>query len=172
MVLVIILCLFFLPVAALMFLPLTLVVNTNQNKYNISQPGIFRVDLLWHKDALPKLSFRVLFFKFKINAAKGKKRVPTKERKRSVRKIKKPLWLMKKILRKIHLKRFYADIDTGDFPLNAQLIPVCNSLGHPNVDININFFNTNRVDIKVMAFPYELILVLIGHWAATHIGPK
>ncbi len=160
-VLILISSLIIILVSGILFLPLTLVINTEQNNYYLELPGYFRADLLFENEPSPKIRFKFFFFSF--SPKQGKKEQKKQEPKRNSLAVKAPVKLLSSILKKIRVKKFYADIDTGNFPLNAQLIPVAQALNGTNISVNINFNNTNTLDIKIITNFFLLIRTLIQH---------
>lgn len=131
----------------------------------MSLPGYFRADLIFAGSLVPRLKFRVFFFTFKIEPGNHKKKAidekPINKTKKQA--IKNPFRLMKKIMRNINIKKLHADIDTGDFPLNAQLIPVTQTINGKNINVNINFENRNNLEFKAVTRIFNILWVSIKH---------
>ena len=67
------------------------------------------------------------------------------------------------MLRSFKIKRLEADIDTGNYPLNAQLIPLVQTINGSNINLNINFENRNEANIRISTQLYNLITTNLKH---------
>jgi hypothetical protein len=65
--------------------------------------------------------------------------------------------LAKSLYRSVRVKRLIVEMDTGDFPLNAQLIPLEMWLSRGNRQITINFENRNSLDIIIETRPIKVL---------------
>ena len=70
---------------------------------------------------------------------------------------------MKKTLHSFHIRYLQANIDTGDYPLNARLIPVAALINGGNIMIKINFEDRNSVDLKIITRLYKLLWILLRY---------
>jgi len=61
------------------------------------------------------------------------------------------------------VKKFYADIDTGDFPMNAQLMPLTLLSNNSTINLNINFENRNTVDIEIFTRLYKILATWVSN---------
>jgi hypothetical protein len=61
------------------------------------------------------------------------------------------------------IKKALADFDTGNFPLNAQLIPVAQLLNAKNIRLHLNFENRNTFDIELVTQLYKLVWIGITY---------
>lgn len=137
----------------ILFIPLRLVVNTKSNQYYLNLPGYFRIDVLLGITQQPKIKIRLFFFTFKIEPFKGSKKESLEQKKKSkhIRKNSKStsskLTFIRNCFRQIRIKKLNAEIDTGDYPLNAQLIPIAQQISNQNINLNINFNNRNNFEM-------------------------
>ena len=161
--LIIISSLLLLLVFGILFVPIRIVVNTNNKEYFISLPGYLRADLFFDKAKSFRIRLRMFFFTFIIEPAKRQKKTKDPEKKQRSRKIKNPLLLMKNILKSLRIKYCNANIDTGDFPLNAQLIPIAQTIQRENINLSINFKNENDLNLMIQTRGIKLIIVYVKH---------
>jgi hypothetical protein len=121
--------------------PVIILLDSRRNLYRVFLPGILGVALV-PGDTLFFLRIRVFFIPFRIDPFKKRKE---KEGKKEAHKLK---WSfsggMKRalaLLRTIRIRRFILDIDTDDFALNAQLVPVFSAINESagNLDLGVNF---------------------------------
>lgn len=152
----------FLFLAGLLVLPFRLVVDSHRSKYFIEIPIYFRAQLV-PDNQLFFLKLKLFFIPIKIRLDKKRK---TKTKLRDTKQFKKAgiatfrmRQLVPKVLKSIKVKRVNADIDTGDFPLNAQLIPVTQFINNRNIHLQINFENRNNVDIEIFIQLYKLVWI-------------
>jgi hypothetical protein len=152
-------------ISGTLFVPLKIVLNTKEKEYYISLPGYLRADLMFESMQSIKVKLRVFFFTFRIepgNATKIKEKYTYRKQKR--RKIQRPLLLAKNQLKNFRIKKLNASIDTGNFPLNAQLIPIAGSLNRRNINLNINFENKYELDVCIVTRLYKIIYTTIKHY--------
>ena len=148
-------------ITGILFIPLRLVINTKSDEYFVSLPGYFRADLLLGLKKRPRIKVRLFFFTFKIEPYKNiatKKTNKDKPRYNTPSKNIRPrIIFLNQCIRQIKVKELSANVDTGDFPLNAQLIPVANNLNHGNIQLNINFENQNSLKLKTSTQVFKFI---------------
>jgi hypothetical protein len=150
-------------IVGVLFVPIRIVVNTDKKQYYISLPGYLRADLLFGGNNPFRIKMRVLFISFLIEPSKRVKKQEIEHKEKKYKPIKNPLKLFVNLIRSIKVKYCVANIDTGDFPLNAQLIPIANLLQNKNVEVNINFNNNNNVDLKLETRGIKLIYIILKH---------
>ena len=157
-----------------LFLPIGIVINTDKKEYYIKQPLIFKTQIVSDTENILKIRVRILFipiaiypFKLKGKTSDIKKKTSKKKKRRKIRK---PYQLFRKLIQAIKIKRMNADIDTGNFPLNAQLIPIVQLINGNRINININFEDQVRADIYVVTHLYKLLMARVSH--STRSGNK
>lgn len=156
-------------IALLLFLiyllcfPVYIKADTNKNKYYAGLPGIagfriFKTGKEW------KIQYSILFLKFNIKPFEtiqeeddepGKKKDNIKKSKNRPALF--HIRLIKKIPAAFRIKRIIWNIDTGDYPLNAQLIPVASCFNNKKISISVNFNGNNSL---YMLAQTRLILIL------------
>jgi hypothetical protein len=153
----------------ILFFPLKVVVNTQQKEYYISLPGYFRADLLFANPMSFKLRLRIFFFSFRIEPGKrvaeltesSEGSIPIKSKRN--RRSKNMLDYIRRMITCFRINRLQADIDTGNYPLNAQLIPIAQRISHNNIDLRINFENYNRVDFYATTRMHKLVYAFLKY---------
>lgn len=167
--LIIILSILFLGFLFLLFTPVYLVIDSEKGLYKIGVRGIANARIQF-TDLLFELHLRVLFFQKRIDPLNYSK---TKKKETGQKKTKKPssnkkssgrpnLEAILTIFKSFKLQQFNANIDTGDYPLNAQLIPLSVALNQfNNVDFNINFENINVLKIYIENNAWHLLMSFI-----------
>jgi hypothetical protein len=154
-------------VTYLLIVPIQLVVNTETKRYFLNYPGIIKVSLDNPDQHFTKLRIRILFISFNLNPL-GNKRAQKKVTEKKSRtgksiNIKRLVNLFGSIVQNFKIKKLRADFDTGDFPLNANLYPITQSINGNNIDINVNFENRNQFDIYIITQIYKLIFSLFKY---------
>ena len=84
------------------------------------------------------------------SGAKRRKRPGRRSFKRIIR-------LIKVMYASLAIKRLRADIDTGDFPLNAQLIPLALLINGANHQLSINFEDRNELEVTIQTRLIKII---------------
>lgn len=71
--------------------------------------------------------------------------------------------VVKEVYRAITVHHFYATFDTGDYPLNAKLIPIASVLQKQNVAVQVNFVNYNMIDAHIYTRLYKILWIVLKH---------
>lgn len=150
-------------IAGIFLLPVSLVANTETKQYYLSMPLYFKVSFPLIENISEGIHIKIFFFKRKINPFKESGKGIKKTNRTKKNKVKKPTLLIKNILRKFKVKKLDADIDTGNFPLNAQLVPVTIVLNRGKANIRINFENRNYLNIHIITHVGAIIATYIIH---------
>lgn len=137
-------------------------VNTNRGLYKADYGRGINIRLVKRKQ---RIFLRIQLFFIRFNMApwnKNKQDKPETEKARPKKQRKSPS--LKKIMRwgralysSVSIKRLNADIDTGDFPLNAQLIPLTALINGNNRELNINFEDRNQLDMIIQTRPIKIL---------------
>lgn len=157
----------FLIIAGLLILPFSVVADSNQNTYFISIPfylkgTINKVNEEW------KFRIRVFLIPVYITGLKRKRSIKQQsETEKKPKKRKFNIYKISNIIRGVNrsfrIKRLNANIDTGDYPLNAQLIPVVTKINSTNIAIRINFEDTNSIYLNAVTHLYKIIWIVIRY---------
>jgi hypothetical protein len=106
------------------------------------------------------MSFTINPFR-KAYSEKIKKTRFKKKKTRAMRTLQKHLPLVRKAVKTISIKKLHVNLDTNDYPLNAQLFTITPLINQNNISLNINFENRNSFDFKAITYLYKLIGVAI-----------
>ncbi len=162
------LALILLCIVYLLFVPVILYIDTQNNTYFVRLKGLVRASVLADKEELVKVHFRMGPINFNFYPLRKKSK--TKKKKKEIKKVETkpskrfPLSYskVKRLLKSFKLKKFYLDLDTGDFTLNAKLYPVFAFLNHYYGGFHINFQGNNRVVLCLQNRPINIIKVFIN----------
>lgn len=141
-----ILLIFFLILLLLLWLPLEVLVDTEEDLYMARWRGIFALRTT-PESGKWRIFYRVLFWeKEYIFSKKTPKKVETapKKEKKPAKKRKRPSLkflgiLFRQLLKALHFKKLYINLDTDDYVLNAWLYPVFWAGSTHNRQLLINF---------------------------------
>lgn len=162
----IILLLFIMFILYILIIPVTLKIDTYENNYYFRMSGICGVRVQ-KNNGVWKAWFSVLFLTFNIQSlkrfttAKNKSHKADARFKRKKRYSSKRLKMFIKLLKTLRIKRLQCEIDTGDYPLNAQLIPIAYALNRKNIDLSVNFRGGNDLYLIVYTRIYRIIYQII-----------
>ena len=146
----------------ILLIPVILAINTETETYYLKLSGIFKV-WLQIKEGF-KINMRIFFFRVQLNVKQMKSSTKNKNIRKWSGRVSKTNYkgLLKNVKKLIKIVRLDAAIDTGDYPVNAMLIPVTQTLNNNTIHININFQNENRLDFMLKTRIYKLILLYIN----------
>lgn len=162
----IILLLFIALILYILIIPVSLKIDTYENNHYFRMPGICGVRVQ-KNNGVWKAWFSVLFLTFNIQSLKGFTTAKNKSHKaedkfkRKKRYSVKRLKMFLKVLKTLRIKKLQCEIDTGDFPLNAQLIPIAYALSRKNIDLAVNFRGSNDLYLIVYTRIYRIIYQII-----------
>ena len=127
----------------ILFGPVILFVNTEDKRYSLVLPGIFRASAV-PSDDLFFIRGSVFFIPYRFSPFKRKKRKGQERREKPLREKRgfKPLEginMGRNFLHAFRIRKLHLDIDTDDFTLNAQLIPVFSAVNSENIRLQANF---------------------------------
>lgn len=157
-----------------LFVPLRIVLSSSDDKYYINLWGYFKAQLIQSGSSW---QVRVRLFLIPISFSAGRKR---KKKKNDGVQLEKPKAkkrrisflqvadMIANILKSIKVDRLHASIDTGNYPVNAQLIPLTQAFQSDNMRININFFNYNSIDFQASTYAYKILWTLIKTYLFTN----
>jgi hypothetical protein len=169
MIVLIIVILLILLIGGLLFLPVSIVADSNRKMYSVSIPLYLKASFTELNEKW-KIRFHIFHIPFSIKypekkkpslqKGKVKKTRKKKRRKFSVNRI---LTIIKRTFKSFQIKQLDANIDTGDFPLNAQLIPVVSRLNSKNIAIGINFTDNNSIYFRAVTRLYKFVWIIIRY---------
>ncbi|MFO7655637.1 MAG: hypothetical protein R6W78_01075 [Bacteroidales bacterium] len=151
----------------LLFFPVLIRLNTVTNHFYAGLPGIAGIRA-FKKDGAWKSYYYIFFLKYSFDfSSPGTKKAEYLSNKNKSTKKRKPLniyvlpKLVSRVLSGFKIKKFVWRIDTGDYPLNAQLIPVAACLSGTGVSVTINFSNINELYIIATTRLFRLLFTFI-----------
>ena len=127
-----------------LFAPLIIRVDSDNQRYSLSLPGIFKA-LVVPDDDLFHIRLWVLFIPIKIDPlGRSMQRVEKpgkkKKRNRDISKLMRArLLALKELIRSFRLKKLKLNLDTDDFILNSQLVPVFTTINNQDLNLTVNF---------------------------------
>lgn len=150
----------------LLFSPLVIRVNTQQNLYQLSW-GLARVQLI-PTDNGGYFLFRYTFWQWEFpllkllakpsSPKKTEAKVKTARKKGtvffSIRRLRRVMYTFK-------LRFFYLDVDTDDFVYNAYWYPVFSVFSTPTRKLSINFSGRNQCAFELRNRVYDVLIALI-----------
>ncbi|MBN2611631.1 MAG: hypothetical protein JXB00_08750 [Bacteroidales bacterium] len=151
----------------LLFFPVFIRLNTRTNRYYACLPGIAGINVLKKEDGW-KFYYLIFFLKFSFKPFKQLQNAEIKHddtTKTKQRRKKLPVFMIPKmisgIISNFRIKKLDCSIDTGDYPLNAQLIPVASCLSDSRVSVTINFNNKNELYLSATTRLFGLLITFI-----------
>jgi hypothetical protein len=170
MILLIIIIILITILVSLLCLPISIKVDTERNLYYVSMPLYFKATITESQKAW-QFRFRVFLIPIKANFLEPRKKAKhkTERKKEKIKKTRKKISIkripiiVKKTINSFRVKNLSATIDTGDFPLNAQLIPVVSQLNRENISIYVNFENKNALNFRAVTYLYKLLWIIIRY---------
>ncbi len=154
----------------LVFGPVRLKINTMKHRYEIILPGIFRGMVIPTDDFLV-IKLWIFAIPIKFDPLKPGKRKKTGKKEKIEKKKKKtkkgdiPVNKIRtmaiRIMKSFTIEKLYWNMDTGDFVLNARLVPVFNAVSSTKRHLTINFQETNEFEIIIKNRIFNFIKIAI-----------
>jgi len=142
----------------MLFATLRLYIDTAENQYYVQLKGLMAARIVPSDDFF-HIKFRIPFYTFRYNPFEERK--PKKETKKKPKKSpsakkkkKRKTWstnldLIKSLLATFKVKHCVIDLDTGNYPLNAKLVPVFTLLNHGPVNMRANFRGKSYLFLEI-----------------------
>ncbi|MCE2612172.1 hypothetical protein LVD13_04245 [Flavobacteriaceae bacterium D16] len=157
----------------LLFVPLILVVDTDQRMFYFQMKGLAKASIETDQSELVRIRLDALFTHFYFYPLRSiiKRDKKTKEKKAIVKKRNRRKgpddWLRygkigKKILHTFQVRKFMVSIDTGDCIQNAQLYPVAAFVDRYLFDFQVNYQDRNYVGLHLVNRPVHIIKAFIN----------
>ncbi|WP_339754322.1 hypothetical protein [uncultured Winogradskyella sp.] len=168
MLLFILLIVLLLVVIYLLFVPITLYINTAREEYFIQIKGLAKASIEEDKLEVVKVHLKVLLFNFKFYPFKkikfsSKRKIEKKilkTKKNSTTSFKKVL----NVLKSFEVKKCRAEIDSGDCIFNSKLYPVFALLNfYKDTNLSVNFEGRNSVLLSLKNRPIRIIKSFINN---------
>lgn len=154
----------------LLLAPVIVWIDTLSNEYYVRIPGVVKMAVESHEKELIRLQLRVFFLNFYFYPLKWKKKKKKKDEikefkpKKDKKKKKKRMSLgkMVRLMRTFRVQRFYLNIDTGDYALNAKLYPVFYLLNQTKGHFAVNFEDRNQLSLVIVNRPIRIVKSFIN----------
>ncbi len=165
--LLIILLVVFAFLAFLLFTPIVLFIDTSTNQYFVQAKGVVKASILPDEKEFIKVRCKIFFYTFyffplrKRKKKIGEKSADTKKKKKKNRRFN--ARKIGEVLRSFRLKRLELQLDTGDYVLNAKLVPVFVFLNYKLGNFAINFQGKNHFAMELQNRPVYLIKSFIHY---------
>jgi hypothetical protein len=142
MILLIIISVLLVTLLWILFGPVIIRVDTEDQHYYINLPGILKAAVI-PTDILFKIRMRVFFIPFSFDPfaprkRKPRERKPEKRRKRRMS-LSKGSGMFRDMLGAFRIRRLRLDVDTDDEVLNAFLIPAFTAVNSEHIQLSANF---------------------------------
>ena len=155
-------------IAWLLLAPVILTLDTDSGTYRVRYFGVASARLVADEE-LFHIRGRILFIplRFRPFSPKShsvKKKRGQKEKKQDSKKRSfslKSLAGGRNMLRTLHIRRLWLDIDTDDFILNAWLIPLFSALNGPQVQMQVNFEGRAALALDLHTRPGSVLWAMI-----------
>ena len=155
----------------LIFGPVRLKVNTMKKTYEVILPGIFRGMIIPTNNFLI-FKLWIVAIPVKIDPLKTRKSKKPKKKEKPEKKKRKrkenesiPFNKIRKmatrILKSFTIEKLYLNMDTGDYVLNARLVPVFAAITNNKRHLTINFQETNEFEIIIKNRIFNFIKIAI-----------
>ena len=123
--------------------PVIIFVNTENNKYSVGLPGIFKASVVPNEE-LFIVKGSVFFIPYRYNPFGRKRRKPQKPKEKTIKrksfmKLSEGLGLGRNIIHAFRIRKLHMNIDTDDYTMNAWLIPVFSAANSENIRLRANF---------------------------------
>ena len=153
----------------LLWVPFSLYVNTENSEYYASLKGIAKLSPHYANNHLqlavttPAYSFKISLDSLSKEKRERPRRKNKKRKTRARRKLKfsQMVKLAKRLARSLTVKRFYINLDTDNYTLNAQLIPLFSLLNGKAIRFNTNYSGINSCEILVITRPARIVWPMI-----------
>jgi len=162
----IVIALFLLLIALLLWMPIELCIDTKANNYYIRVKGLVTASIESHRTELLQINLKLPlyshnFYPLRLSGKKKKKKKPDSPKKKKSRKTM-SMRRMLRVIRTFRIKKFKLDLDTGDSMLNAKLYPLSALLNFYYGNIGINFEGRNELALIMQNRPIRIIKSFIN----------
>ncbi|MBN2213045.1 MAG: hypothetical protein JW723_02270 [Bacteroidales bacterium] len=155
----------------ILFFPVTFKIDTDKNHYCLRLPGVFSLRVLKAETGW-KMRYSIFLFRFSVPFFKPHKQLKKTDEKHprtSAGFLKRRygidnLLFAINVIKAFRLRKLRLDIDTGDYPLNAQLIPAACYLSSDRVNLSVNFNDHNELYVILQSYLARIIYITIRHF--------
>ena len=149
----------------LLFLPLDVIVNTSDKKFFARLGYLAKAAVESDEKYLIRVRLSTLFMRFNFYPLK-KRRKKEKPKTKKVTKKSQMKWsdfrLGLRLLKSFEIKRFSADVDSGNCITNAKWYPVAALFNYYGGNFNINFIGRNQLTLHLHNRPIRIIKSFIN----------
>ena len=145
---------------SLLFMPMVVYIDTDENIYYLKLKPLVTANLLIDKTELIIITLEVLFVRFNIYPLKQKTASVKikKTKKKAIENIGSKKML--RLIKTFRVKEFYMDIDTGNCITNAKLYPLFALLNSKYGGFYVNFKDRNSLLLSIENRPIRIIKAL------------
>ena len=149
----------------LLFVPIVLFIDTEQNIYYLQLKGLATASIQADEIEILKIKLKLLFFNFYVFPFKPKTTSAKVQKNKTIKKKSKKKEFKKvlKVIKTFNVKQFKIDIDTGDCIFNAKLYPLFAMLNYKYGGFHVNFQNKNALLLVIENRPIRIIKSFINH---------
>lgn len=144
--------------------PMVLYVDTQERRYEFVITGFFLFRLVTGETIRPEMRIAGINVPF----SPGKKREteeesgkPAKKRQRVKKSFQAWRFLITRMIGSFRIKKFVADIDTGDVVVNSWLVPVLFFLRRPKAAMQINYEGRVYVHCEIQSRLIKLVWIFV-----------
>ncbi len=152
----------------LLFVPITLHIDTAREQYFLKIKGLAKARILKDELEIIRINLKVVFFNFdfyplkKINFSRKPKLKKETAKKKSLSAI--SFKKVVNVFKSFKIKQFRAEIDSGDCIFNSKLYPVFTLLNfYKDTHLSINFEGRNCVLLSIENNPIRIIKSFINN---------
>jgi hypothetical protein len=162
-ILLIISSILFLLLLWVVFTPLIIKIDTTSNIYELRLFGLLRVWLSLDNDII--LHIKTLVYQFRLDVLKmklqrSKKKVVHSNKKKSGS-YALGLDRILTIIKSFRITKLELSLDTHDFALNAQLVPLCQLVNNRSLQISVNFMGRTYCQLELRNTLWRLGMAVV-----------
>ena len=162
---ILLLILFIILLVYLLFLPIDIVINTEEKVYSVRLGVLARLRILGDTDKILRVQLKTLFMRFNLFPVqwrfdkKKKKRRSGKQKKKRLPEFR----TIRNFISSFQVKTFAADIDTGNCITNARCFPVFAFFNfYFGTNLGVNFQGRNRFVLHLHNRPIYILRSFIN----------
>ena len=149
----------------LLFVPVTLFLDTDTSRYYLVLPGVFKAVVV-PSTTLFYIRIWIFFIPVRFHPFQGKAEKTREKPRNSGRKWKLKQFrggkqIISEAARSLRIRKLSLDLDTDDFILNAWLIPVFSAVNSGDIQMRVNFEGTSSLLLNVQARIGAILWIVI-----------
>lgn len=142
----------------LLWAPVVLFIDTASNKYQLRYGALAKASLESDPVELIRLRISIFFLRFNTYPLRWKKGAKKTDKRKTRRKSRRMSFRqLNKLLRSFRVRQFLLQLDTGDYVLNAKLIPLAVAAQVAGAKVMVNFQNSNRFVLKLENRAFDIL---------------